>query len=113
MDILDSARVDGCSFLGACRHVMVPLLGTPFGILAIVAAMGALDDIAEPVIAQQPWRDLMNGNFAMPGGSGSAAAFTGGEHLALAMAGILLATPFVTALILFAQRFSSTRGERT
>lgn len=52
-DLLEAARMDGCSEIGIYRRVVVPLLGPAFGTLGLIAFIASWNNFIGPLIVMR------------------------------------------------------------
>lgn len=97
-DLEDSAKIDGCGFLGIYRRIILPLVKPALATIGIFTFMGTWNDFMGPLIylSDQELYPLSLGLFALQ--------VTQGGNYGLMMAASVLMTVPVIALFFAAQR---------
>jgi multiple sugar transport system permease protein len=98
-DLIDAARIDGCSEFRIYWHIALPILRPVLATIAIFAFMGAWNDFLWPLIVMTSEK-----MYTLP----VALAMLNGEHnseWALLMAGAMLVTLPMLAIFLWLQRY--------
>jgi ABC-type glycerol-3-phosphate transport system permease component len=98
-DLEDAARIDGCSFFGVYRHVILPSVGPALAAIAIFTFMGTWNSFMWPLI-------FLNDQSKYPLALGIFGLMTqaGGNHGLIMAASALMALP-VVVMFFFCQRY--------
>ena len=98
-DLEDAARIDGCSFFGVYRHVILPSIGPALAAIAIFTFMGTWNEFMGPLIYLQDQRlyPLALGLYAFN--------VQAGGSMSMMMAGSLMMTVPVIIIFFFAQKY--------
>ena len=99
-ELMDAARIDGCSEFGIYWRIVLPQCGPALSALGILVFMHSWDDFFWPILALET-----KGNFTLPFGLHTFGAFTGFTYYThLLMAAAVLSIVPVLIFFLFAQR---------
>ena len=99
-DLIEAARIDGCSEFGIYRRVIVPLLTPALATLAIFTFLGQWNDFVWPLIVIQEGNmrtvpliiAVLNGQF--------------GSNFAMIMAGaVVITVPMIIVFLIFQRQF--------
>jgi ABC-type glycerol-3-phosphate transport system permease component len=98
-DLEDAAKIDGCSFFGVYRHVILPSIGPALAAIAIFTFMGTWNNFMGPLIYlnDQSKYPLALGIFGLQ-------TQAGGNHGLIMAASALMALP-VVIMFFFCQRY--------
>ena len=98
-DLEDAAKIDGCSFLGVYRHVILPSIGPAMAAIAIFTFMGTWNNFMGPLIflSDQSKYPLALGIFGLQ-------TQAGGNFGLIMAASALMALP-VVVMFFFCQRY--------
>ena len=99
-DLEDSAKIDGCGYLGIYRHVVLPLIKPALATIAIFTFMGVWNDFMGPLIfvTSQELYPLSLGLFALH-------AVMMGQHQMMMAAAVLMTIPVIVLFFLAQRQF--------
>jgi arabinosaccharide transport system permease protein len=101
-DLLDSARIDGCTEYGAFFRVMLPLMLPAFGAMAILQALFSWNSILWPLIVLRTTE-----MFTLPIGLASLLSPYGNNYVMLMSGAVLSVLPILILFLLFQKAFIS------
>ena len=101
-DLLDAARIDGCTELGMYFRVMLPLMAPAFGAMAILQALFSWNSLLWPLIVLRTPE-----MFTMPIGLASLITPYGNNYALLMPGAALAVLPLLILFLLFQRAFIS------
>lgn len=101
-DLLDAARIDGCTEFGAYFRVMMPLMAPAFGAMAILQALFSWNNLLWPLIVMRT-SDM----FTLPIGLASLLTPYGNNYVLLMSGAVLAVLPILLLFLLFQRAFIS------
>lgn len=101
-DLLDAARIDGCTEYGAYFRVMMPLMLPAFGAMAILQALFSWNSLLWPMIALRTTE-----MFTLPIGLASLLSPYGNNYMMLMSGSVLSVLPILILFLLFQKAFIS------
>jgi len=99
-DLLDAARIDGCTELGAYFRVMLPLMMPAFGAMAILQALFSWNSLLWPLIVLRTPE-----MFTLPMGLASLLTPYGNNYMILMSGAVLAVLPLLILFLLFQKTF--------
>jgi arabinosaccharide transport system permease protein len=101
-DLLDAARIDGCTEYGAYFRVMLPLMLPAFGAMAILQALFSWNSLLWPLIVLRTPE-----MFTLPIGIASLITPYGNNYVLLMAGAVLSVLPILILFLLFQRAFIS------
>jgi arabinosaccharide transport system permease protein len=101
-DLLDAARIDGCTEYGAFFRVMMPLMVPAFGAMAILQALLSWNNLLWPLIVIRT-----SEMFTLPIGLASLLTPYGNNYKLLMSGAVLAVLPILLLFLLFQKTFIS------
>ncbi|MDY0095313.1 MAG: carbohydrate ABC transporter permease [Candidatus Vecturithrix sp.] len=99
-DLLDAARIDGCTEFGAYFRVMMPLMLPAFGAMAILQALFSWNSLLWPLIVLRTTE-----MFTLPIGLASLLSPYGNNYMMLMSGAVLSVLPILLLFLLFQRAF--------
>ncbi|GAK60168.1 AraQ protein [Candidatus Vecturithrix granuli] len=99
-DLLDAARIDGCTEFGAYFRVMMPLMLPAFGAMAILQALFSWNSLLWPLIVLRTTE-----MFTLPIGLASLLSPYGNNYMMLMSGAVLSVLPILILFLLFQRAF--------
>lgn len=99
-DLLDAARIDGCTELGTYFRVMLPLMMPAFGAMAILQALFSWNNLLWPLIVLRTPEMFM-----LPMGLASLITPYGNNYMVLMSGAVLAVLPLLIIFLLFQKTF--------
>lgn len=99
-DLLDAARIDGCTEFGAYFRVMMPLMMPAFGAMAILQALFSWNNLLWPLIVLRTSK-----MFTLPIGLASLLTPYGNNYMLLMSGAVLAVLPILFIFLLFQRTF--------
>lgn len=99
-DLLDAARIDGCTEFGAYFRVMMPLMLPAFGAMAILQALFSWNSLLWPLIVLRTTE-----MFTLPIGLASLLSPYGNNYVMLMSGAVLSVLPILILFLLFQRAF--------
>ncbi len=99
-DLLDAARIDGCTELGTYFRVMLPLMMPAFGAMAILQSLFSWNSLLWPLIVLRTPE-----MFTLPMGLASLLTPYGNNYMILMSGAVLAVLPLLILFLLFQKTF--------
>lgn len=99
-DLLDAARIDGCTELGTYFRVMMPLMIPAFGAMAILQALFSWNNLLWPLIVLRTPEMFM-----LPMGLASLITPYGNNYMILMSGAVMAVLPLLILFLLFQKTF--------
>ncbi len=99
-DLLDAARIDGCTEFGAYFRVMMPLMLPAFGAMAILQALFSWNSLLWPLIVLRTTE-----MFTLPIGLASLLSPYGNNYVMLMSGAVLSVLPILLLFLIFQRAF--------
>jgi arabinosaccharide transport system permease protein len=99
-ELLDAARIDGCTEFGAYFRVMMPLMAPAFGAMAILQALFSWNNLLWPLIIVRTTE-----MFTLPIGLASLLTPYGNNYVLLMSGAVLAVLPILILFLLFQKAF--------
>ncbi len=100
MELLDAARIDGCTEFGSFFRVMLPLMAPAFGAMAILQALFSWNNVLWPLIVLRTPE-----MFTLPIGLSSLLTPYGNNYVLLISGAVLAVLPILALFLLFQRSF--------